>query len=453
MANAIILMETLRWKMTYLAHRMVKVHVVHRTGHACRMDFATWKVKVIMGVTLARIELGSRLGAQISVPMVCIEKPQVVCTAKCGLDKTAAGNEAVNECNPGKYCCDANRPEISDPPGPGCCDTSNDFFSLPDLDTGSSSLEPSSPETSSAESSSTESPPSDTSPETSLASSSIVETLTVESSSTNAPVSDTGSKDSSGVETTSEASSTTQTTTSATPTTTSETLKSNIITLLPITPTSTQSSTRKTDANTSPSAITSIVFLTSVIINSIGSSTSVITSKTVEPQNTTGSSLAVVTHTPSSSKLGMKIGIGVGIPVGVLGLALLGFLFWRFGRKERPRPQSTDTAKPVGAVDPEYMYKGNADLETPATGTTASPDLNKRASSKYVAGDVEVGTYRGVQTGGLGLHPVSPEPPNTNTQSEFSGSSPQPRDIRDSQMSELAGSRYHPSELPDRSYP
>ena len=39
---------------------------------------------------------------------------------------TASGNEAILECSPGSYCCDANRPEI------GCCQTSKDFFPLPD---------------------------------------------------------------------------------------------------------------------------------------------------------------------------------------------------------------------------------------------------------------------------------------------------------------------------------
>lgn len=139
----------------------------------------------------------------------------------------------------------------------------------------------------------------------------------------------------------------------------------------------------------------------------------------------------------------MKIGLGVGIPIGILALALLGFLLWRFGRKK-----GVDNDQPVAVLDPEYMYKGNADLGTPATATTVSPDLNKRASSKYVVGDAEEGTYRGVQTGGLGLHSGSAEP----TQSELSGDPSLPRDVRNSQMSELAGSRYHPSELPEQAF-
>lgn len=103
----------------------------------------------------------------------------------------------------------------------------------------------------------------------------------------------------------------------------------------------------------------------------------------------------------------------------------------------------------------EYMYKGQGDADSPLTATTNSPQLNQRASSKYVVSDIGEGGYRGVKTGGhsgLGLHPVSPELPKSPTRSELSGNPSVPRDYRNSQMSELAASIPQPSELPDRPY-
>ena len=44
------------------------------------------------------------------------------------LDHTAKGNEAVLECDPGSYCCDTNRPELSG--GTNCCDASPNRFSI-----------------------------------------------------------------------------------------------------------------------------------------------------------------------------------------------------------------------------------------------------------------------------------------------------------------------------------
>jgi hypothetical protein len=46
--------------------------------------------------------------------------------SNCVPEGTAAGNEAIQECSKGSYCCDTNRPET------GCCETSKDFFTLPD---------------------------------------------------------------------------------------------------------------------------------------------------------------------------------------------------------------------------------------------------------------------------------------------------------------------------------
>ncbi|KAL1970273.1 hypothetical protein VTN77DRAFT_5433 [Rasamsonia byssochlamydoides] len=53
------------------------------------------------------------------------------CPQICTHDNTAAGDEAILECSPGQYCCDANRPDIDNPPQPGCCDTGGHLFSLP----------------------------------------------------------------------------------------------------------------------------------------------------------------------------------------------------------------------------------------------------------------------------------------------------------------------------------
>lgn len=44
------------------------------------------------------------------------------------VDNTANGNEAVLQCSPGSFCCDANRPELSG--GQACCDASPMRFSI-----------------------------------------------------------------------------------------------------------------------------------------------------------------------------------------------------------------------------------------------------------------------------------------------------------------------------------
>lgn len=103
----------------------------------------------------------------------------------------------------------------------------------------------------------------------------------------------------------------------------------------------------------------------------------------------------------------------------------------------------------------EYMYKGHGDADSPLTATTTSPDLNQRASSKYVVSDIGEGGYRGVKSGGhsgLGLQPGSIGHPSSPTRSELSGDPSAPHDYRNSQMSELAAPLHHPSELPDRPY-
>ena len=113
-----------------------------------------------------------------------------------------------------------------------------------------------------------------------------------------------------------------------------------------------------------------------------------------------------------------------------------------------------DLPVPADPKQMDYMYKNNVDLGTPYTATTASPEVDQRASDKYSsmngeAGDVE---YRGDSTGGLGLHPIPPELPDSPRPSELSGSSPVHRELRNSQMSELTGSKYRPSELPEQRF-
>lgn len=101
------------------------------------------------------------------------------------------------------------------------------------------------------------------------------------------------------------------------------------------------------------------------------------------------------------------------------------------------------------------MYKNNGDVGTPFTATTASPEIDQRASGNYSSmgsGPGHAG-YRGVSTAGLGLHPVAAELPDSPSRlSELSGNSPRQRDFRNSQISELAGSSSQPRELPEQAF-
>lgn len=190
---------------------------------------------------------------------------------------------------------------------------------------------------------------------------------------------------------------------------------------------------------------------------SAGVSFTSIMTQIVEGQIAPSSSVLSSTQGSSASSTGLKIGLGVGIPVGVIVLALVGFFLWRRRSKNRRRPPKfMENARMNGANPVEYMYKGQGDADSPLTAATTSPDLNQRASSKYVVSDTSEGGYRGVKTGGhggLGLQPgFSGLPPISPTRSELSGDPSVPRDHRDSHMSELAAPTRHPSELPDRPY-
>lgn len=205
------------------------------------------------------------------------------------------------------------------------------------------------------------------------------------------------------------------------------------------------------EGDISPSVSISVILLTSVVINSAGLSSNVGTSRVIGPQSTTASSPVAVAQS-ASDNLGIKIGLGVGIPVGVIALGLLGFLLWKFRRRKGGSPPPADMAEPAEHRPMDYMYKGNVDIGTPLTATTGSPDLNQRASSKYVVHDTGEPGYRGVQTGGLGSHQASPGLPKSPARSELSGEPARQRDSRFSQRSELAGSKEYPSELPEQAY-
>lgn len=226
------------------------------------------------------------------------------------------------------------------------------------------------------------------------------------------------------------------------------------------TETATRSSTdgpsEKENTKATPVPVSSVILITSVVIDSAGVSFTSITSQIIEPQTAPSSSPLPPTQSSSASSSGLKIGLGVGIPVGVIVLALLGFFLLRRRSKNRRRPPlSTENPQMNGSNPIEYMYKGHGDADSPLTATTTSPDLNQRASSKYVVSDTGEGGYRGVKTGGhigLGVQPGSPGLSNSPARSELSGDPSASRDYRNSQMSELAGSLHHPSELPDRPY-
>ena len=328
---------------------------------------------------------------------------------------TAAGNEAIQECSKGSYCCDANRPEI------GCCQTSNDFFSLPDGTVVASigADGPGGPRA--AQSSLTTALPSATTAGRSVAAdfplSATVAQTSLSPSAT--PPSSTGATAVSSIDSPSEKG-TAEATTSR------------------------------------PVPVSSVILITSVVIDSAGVSFTSITTQIVEAQIAPSSSSLPSTHGSSASTSGLKIGLGVGIPVGVILLVLLGFFLLRRRSKNRRRlPTSMENPRMNGSNPMEYMYKGHGDADSPLTATTTSPDLNHRASSKYVVSDTGEGGYRGVKTGshsGLGLQPGPSVFPNSPTRSELSGNPSAPRDYRNSQMSELAASSNHPSELPDRPY-
>lgn len=160
----------------------------------------------------------------------------------------------------------------------------------------------------------------------------------------------------------------------------------------------------------------------------------------------------VPTQASSSKHLGTKIGAGVGVPVGVIALAALIFFLWRHQKnKKRVAPASIDSPPPSNPID--FMYKSNGDLGTPYTATTASPEIDQRASGNHsrMGGGPGQGEYRGVSTAGLGMHPTAAELPDSpSRRSELSGNSPRQRDFRTSQMSELPASSYQPHELPER---
>ena len=182
------------------------------------------------------------------------------------------------------------------------------------------------------------------------------------------------------------------------------------------------------------------------------------------PKSTTTNASPSTSKAASSKKIGTKVGLGVGIPVVIVALAALFFLLWRrLKNKKRFLASSVaDHTEPTDIKPMDYMYNNNGDLGSPYTATSVSPEVDQRDSSRFsnMGNGAGIAEYRGVSTGGLGLHPVSLELPDSPSHSELSGSptlhreprSSQMSELRNSQISELAGSRNYPSELPERAY-
>ncbi|MCJ1394996.1 hypothetical protein MMC18_007877 [Xylographa bjoerkii] len=212
------------------------------------------------------------------------------CPQICTHNGTAGGNEAVLECSSGSYCCDANRPDIDNPPQLGCCETSESFFSLPDGNVISSigNVPSVTPVGSNAP------------PPTSAPSSSPVSMTTSPPSSTPKP--------------------------SSTPTPT---------TLTPATSPTTSPTPKSSTTPSSPSTS----HLTETAIP-LPLSSSTMTSPS-SPATTTPTSSESSTGAPSStqaaapSHLAAVVGPAVGVPVGVCALAGFVFLMWRHRRSNK----------------------------------------------------------------------------------------------------------------------
>ncbi|KAL2054800.1 hypothetical protein ABVK25_005104 [Lepraria finkii] len=322
------------------------------------------------------------------------------CPQICTYDLTAAGNEAVLQCESGSYCCDTNRPD------PGCCVTGTTRFQLSSLpflfpdgspgggtDNGggggaSSSTAQQAATTSFTAVATLSTPPPSMTPQSVTPSSST-------------PPSDT-----------------------PTPTTVDSTTSST-----------SKSSTHPTSSSSTSATVSSspiISILTSIVTES-GTPSTLVTSQS---SDTVVPILATSTPSPttasSSKPLGSIIGPAVGVPVAVLGLAgLVFFLFWRSrnNRKGQPSPrnlQFTENAHsiysepkpPVGSLP----YAGKQELE-------GSPRLGATSPSTAPP------SYRGSTLLGTAAtqHPRSPHT------SELQGS----RTVgtfRDSRGSELVGS-------------
>lgn len=303
---------------------------------------------------------------------------------------TASGNEAILECSSGNYCCDANRPDI------GCCDTTNRYFTLPDGHVVASI--------------------SDSSSDDATTTIEIITSSRV--SATTILVISTGiiSADSSGSSTTSPS--------------------STLTARGPL-----GDGTRKAQPSTS------FILMTSVIVNSAGSSSTIIGSNALVPQAITSPS-DPPSAKPAMSKnnLDFKIGLGVGAPLGMIAFAVLIFLLWRRRQKSKNASSTRDSRQAVESRQLDSMYKFTED--TPAVTSTAptSSEVDQLASNKYSIisnrSDAAAEHRKIPIISGLGLHPISPEQPDSSLQrrSELYGSSSY-------HVQPLPGSPEHPSEL------
>ncbi|KAK3171526.1 hypothetical protein OEA41_003610 [Lepraria neglecta] len=333
------------------------------------------------------------------------------------VDLTAAGNEAVLQCESGSYCCDTNRPD------PGCCVTSTSRFQLSSLPF----LFPDGSPGGGTDNGGGGGASSSTAQQATTSSSTAVATVAATSSTpppsvTPQSVTPPSSTPPSSTPPSSTPPSSTPPSDTPTPvdSTTSSTSKSST------SPTSSSS----TSATVSSSPIISI--LTSIVTEG-GTPSTLVTSQSSDIVVPIPATPTPSPATASSSKsIGSIIGPAVGVPVAVLGLAaFVFFLFWRSkrSRKDHPSPRNLQSTESPHSIYSEPKppvesppYAGKQELE-------GSPRLGGTSPSTAPP------SYRGSTLLGTAAtqHPRSPHT------SELQGS-PTVGTFRDSRGSELVGS-------------
>ncbi|MCJ1464261.1 hypothetical protein MMC07_002874 [Pseudocyphellaria aurata] len=195
-----------------------------------------------------------------------------------------------------------------------------------------------------------------------------------------------------------------------------------------------------TTASTASSSNAPTRVVLTVFIDPASSISSVITLTFAPPQSTSSASNSTSTQTSSSKGPGIRTGGGVGIPVGIVALVALVFFLWRYRKNKKSVVRNY-------VLPPNSIYMNNADPSSPYTTTSASPEINQRASEEYSGTGSEPGhtEYRGVSTTGLGrLHTIVEFPDSPSRFSDFNPSN--------LQVSEPVGLENQPHELPEHPY-